>query len=109
MANTTFEEISQYNDALKQALNNGIPFGLTVFPSVIELSATNPSIELGKVIQASAGSILAVFGIDSSNNFTVSFLPLDSNKKIITTVDGEEGWPKESVVDFPNGINNYLP
>ena len=109
MANTSFEEISQYNDSLKQALITGNPFGLSAFPSVIELSANNPDLELGKVIQASGGSVLAVFGIDAGNNFTVSFLPLDSNKKIITTADGEETWPKESVVNFPNGINNYLP
>ena len=109
MAQTSFPEITAFNDNLKNALGEIPPFGLTNFPSVIELSANNVEVELGRVISESAGSILAVFGIDGNNNFTVSFVPLDSNKKIITTADGEENWPPPSVVNFPNGLNSYLP
>ncbi len=109
MSQTTFTEITAFNDNLKNALGETPPFGLTNFPSVIELSATNAEVELGRVISESSGSILAVFGIDANNNFTVSFVPLDGNKKIITTVDGEETWPPSSVVNFPNGLNQFIP
>ena len=109
MAQTSFTEVTAFNDNLKNALGETPPFGLTNFPSVIELSANNVEVELGRVIRESAGSILAVFGIDGNNNFTISFVPLDSNKKIITNVDGEESWPPASVVNFPNGLNEYMP
>lgn len=109
MAAVSFEEIKSFNDSLKVALNNQPPFGLTSFPSLIKLIAKDPGAELGKVIRDSAGSVLAVFGLDSNNNFTISFLPLDSHDKIITSVDGEESWPVEHVTNFPEGLEIYLP
>lgn len=108
MALTSLDSIKDFNETLKNAVSTTPPFGLEMFPSVIQLSAGDPKIELGRVINASAGNILAVFGIDTNNQFTISFLPLDENNKIITNIDGEESWPTESVVNFPGGLNRYL-
>ena len=109
MAQVSFEQVSSFNETLKKAVASTPPFNLTHFPSVIELSANNAEIELGRVISESAGNILAVFGIDDNNNFTISFLPLDGDKKIITSADGEEHWPSATVTNFPAGVDAYLP
>jgi hypothetical protein len=116
MAQTPYLTILDYNKALAEEILTAVPFGLQNFPSSVVLSTGNGQEELGRLIVEAEYGLVLSFGIDNSDEqnrkFTVSFLALDNNKKIICShilghVDGEESWDPTSVSNFPETVDKF--
>ena len=118
MAQTSYQTIVHFNTALADELTGGILFGLQSFPSSIVISTNDALNELGRLLAVAQHGVALVFGIDDSDEgnkkFTVSFLALDEKKQILcahikNTLDGEESWPSQSVLNFPETVEKLDP
>lgn len=101
---TSYLNIWNFNQRLRRAANpehcNGyIPWDLQNFPSHIRIKVKEG--ELGNLLKhKDASELLAVFGIDAKNRFTVSFLISKEGEvhpEHVAGLKGEETWPDKSI------------
>ena len=109
MAQTSYNSILAFNKSLEEKIGTTSPFGLEKFPSAIIIEKAS----LQRIIDEAEAGVLASFGIENGK-FTVSFLGLDTNNKILCShitglINGEETWPAESVTNFPATIDTFDP